>query len=67
MTVGHDRTQLANMGKQAKDSLQKEVMTVVSDKGYDKVNEVSACVKNGITPIMPKSLTKRATVRNKSD
>ncbi len=30
-TVGHDRTQLANMGKQAKDVLQKEALTVVAD------------------------------------
>jgi len=56
-TVGHDRTQLANMGKQAKDVLQKEALTVVADKGYYKGEEVAACVADGITPIMPKCLT----------
>jgi transposase len=56
-TAGHDRTQLANMGKQAKDALQKEALTVVADKGYYKGEEVVACVENGITPIMPKCLT----------
>lgn len=56
-TAGHDRTQLANIGKQAKDALQKEELTVVADKGYYKGEEVVACVANGITPIMPKCLT----------
>jgi transposase len=56
-SVGHDRTQLANMGKQAKEALQKEALTVVADKGYYKGEEVAACVENGITPIMPKCLT----------
>jgi len=56
-SVGHDRTQLANMSKQAKDALQKEALTVVADKGYYKGEEVAACVENGITPIMPKCLT----------
>ncbi len=56
-TAGHDRTQLANIGKQAKDALQKETLTVVADKGYYKGEEVVACVENGITPIMPKCLT----------
>lgn len=56
-SVGHDRTQLANMSKQAKEALQKEALTVVADKGYYKGEEVAACVENGITPIMPKCLT----------
>jgi len=56
-TVGHDRTQLSNMGKQAKDVLQKETLTVVADTGYYKGEEVVACVTEGITPIMPKCLT----------
>jgi transposase len=46
-TAGHDRTQLANIGKQAKDALQKEALTVVADKGYFKGEEVVACVENG--------------------
>lgn len=56
-TTGHDRTQLANVAKQAKDILQKEALTVVADKGYYKGEEGVACVANGITPIMPKCLT----------
>jgi transposase len=56
-TAGHDRTQLANMGKQAKAALEKEALTVFADKGYYKGEEVVACVANGITPIMPKCLT----------
>ena len=56
-TAGHDRTQLANMSKQAKDALDKEALTVFADKGYYKGEEVAACMANGITPIMPKCLT----------
>ena len=56
-TAGHDRTQLANMGQQAKDAVQTEALTVVADKGYYKGEEVVTCVEHGITPIMPKCLT----------
>ena len=55
--IGHDRTQLANMGRQAKAVLDKEALTVIADKGYYKGEEVVTCVANGITPIMPKCLT----------
>ena len=58
--IGHDSRntqQLANIGKQAKDALQKEALTVVAYKGYYKGEEVLACVANNITPIMPKCLT----------
>ena len=56
-TAGHDRTQLANMSKQAKVALEKKALTVFADKGYYKGEEVAACVASGITPIMPKCLT----------
>lgn len=44
-TAGHDRTQLANMGKQVKYTLQKEALTAVADKGYYKGEEVVAVLK----------------------
>jgi hypothetical protein len=34
--VGHDRTQLANMAKQAKAALASDELSVVADRGYCK-------------------------------
>jgi transposase len=58
--VGHDRAQLANMGKQAKAATGAETLTVLSDRGYFSGEEVLACEKAGITPICPKPLTSGA-------
>ena len=58
--VGHDRTQLANMGKQAKAATGAERLTVLADRGYFSGEEVLACEKAGVTPICPKPLTSGA-------
>jgi transposase len=58
--LGHDRTQLANIGRQAKDATGVEDLTVLADRGYFSGAEVLACEKAGITPICPKPLTSGA-------
>jgi len=45
------------MGKQAKDALQKETMTVEAEKGYFKGEAVAPCVECCITLILPKYLS----------
>ena len=55
--VGHDRTQLANMARQAKDIMGSPRLTVVADRGYFSGWEIVACEEGGITPYMPKPLT----------
>lgn len=58
--LGHDRTQLANMGRQAKDATGVEHLTVLADRGYFSGAEVLACEGAGVTPICPKPLTSGA-------
>lgn len=55
--VGHDRSQLANMGHQAREATGTEHLTVLADRGYFSGAEVFACDAAGINVIVPKSLT----------
>ena len=57
--VGHDRTQLANMAKQAKAVIETEALTVVADRGYFKGEEIMACDNAGITTYLPSPQTSR--------
>lgn len=58
--VGHDRSQLANMGQRARDATGIDELTVLADRGYFSGEEVLACEKAGIIPICPKPLTSGA-------
>src|SRR5215813_3888990 len=58
--VGHDRSQLANMARQAKEVTGADGLTVLADRGYFSGEEVVACETAGITPIVPKPLTSGA-------
>jgi hypothetical protein len=55
--VGHDRTQLANMAKQAKEALDTDTLSVVADRGYFKSEEILACEDAGIETYLPKPQT----------
>ena len=61
--VGHDRTQLANIGQQARDATGNEVLTVLADRGYFSGEEVLACDAMALRPIMPKPLTSSGRIR----
>jgi transposase len=55
--VGHDRTQLASMGHQAREATGANDLTVLADRGYFSGEEVLACDEAGIVAIVPKPLT----------
>ena len=55
--VGHDRSQLARMAKQAKDAIDSDKLTIVADRGYFNGDEILACEEAGITPYVPKTQT----------
>ena len=55
--VGHDRTQLSNMARQAKEALDTDELKVVADRGYFKSEEILACEEAGITTYLPKPQT----------
>ena len=55
--VGSDRSQLANVAKQAKETLQAETLDVVADRGYYNGDEIHACEQAGIDTYLPKPKT----------
>lgn len=68
--VGHDRTQLTNMAKQAKAILERDELKVVADRGYYSGQEILDCENNNITTYLPKTQTsnnKAAGLYDKSD
>jgi transposase len=58
--VGHDRFQLANMARQAKEVTGSDGLIVLADRGYFSGPEVKACEEAGVTPIVPKIPTSGA-------
>jgi transposase len=55
--VGHDRTQLTNLPKQAKAIIGTDKQDVVPDRGYVKGEEILECDQAGITTYRPKPKT----------
>jgi len=55
--LGHDRTQLANMGEQAKEAIGADAIDAVADRGYFKGEEIKACEDSNITTYLPKPNT----------
>ena len=65
--VGHDRTQLSSMAKQARDALGAKELTVVADRGYFKGEEIVDCERAGITTLVPKPLTSNSKAEGRFD
>src|ERR1700759_2642969 len=54
---GHDRSQLAAMGKRALEAAGQEEITALADRGYYKGEEVLALEGTGVLPCVPKTQT----------
>jgi transposase len=52
--LGHDRTQLSNMSRQAKEAIGADKLEVVADRGYFKGEEILACDIDKITTYLPR-------------
>src|ERR1700680_2664915 len=65
--VGHDRTQLSSMAKQARSATGKEDLTVVADRGYFTGEEILECDQAGMTPLVPKPLTSHSKADGRCD
>jgi transposase len=65
--VGHDRTQLSSMAKQAREALGQNTLTVLADRGYFKGEEILECEREGITPLVPKPLTSNSKAEGRFD
>jgi hypothetical protein len=55
--VGTDRSQLANMAKETKTTLEATRLDVVADRGYFSSGQILACEEAGITVTLPKPMT----------
>jgi transposase len=60
--VGHDRTQLVTMSRQARTVMAREQLTVLADRGYFSGQQILACAREGVVPYVPKPLTSGAVV-----
>jgi transposase len=60
ITLSHDRTSLARMGRLAREATGTGTLTVLADRGYYSGPEVLACKEADVTPICPKPLTSGA-------
>jgi hypothetical protein len=65
--VGHDRTELASMAKQARSATGKEELTIVADRGYFSGKEILECDQAGMTPLVPKPLTSNSKAEGRFD
>ncbi len=55
--VGTDRSQLANMARQAKAALEAESLEAFADRGYFSSAEILTCEQQGVTVTLPKPMT----------
>lgn len=55
--VGHDRSELWPMAKQAREAVGKEKLEVIADRGYFSGTEILACEQAGIKTLVPKPMT----------
>ena len=65
--LGHDRTQLSSMAKQARSAMETEKLTVLADRGYFKGEEILDCDQAGITTLVPKPLTSNSKAEGRFD
>jgi transposase len=64
---GHDRAQLADMAKLAKDAVGGDELMVLADRGYFTGEEILDCTRSGITPMVPKPLTSTSKAEGRFD
>ena len=57
INVGHDRSELWPMAKQAQEAIGKEKLEVIADRGYFSGTEILACERAGIKTFVPKPMT----------
>lgn len=65
--IGHDRTQLASMSRQAREAMNTDELTVLADRGYFKGEEILACDRVGINPLVPKPQTSNNQAKGQFD
>jgi len=65
--VGHDRSHLSSMAKQAHAATGSEQLTVLADRGYFTGEEILECEQAGISTLVPKPLTSTSKADGRFD
>jgi transposase len=65
--VGHDRSHLSSMAKQARAATGGEQLTVLADRGYFTGEEILECEQAGISTLVPKPLTSTSKADGRFD
>jgi transposase len=65
--VGHDRSQLFAMAKQARRAMGTDELTALADRGYFSGPEILDCDQAGMTPLVPKPLTSNSKADGRFD
>jgi hypothetical protein len=65
--VGSDRAQLSRMSERAGEAMGHDGLTVLADRGYFDGEEILACERAGITPLVPKPMTSGAEADGRFD
>ncbi|MEJ1962224.1 MAG: IS1182 family transposase [Gammaproteobacteria bacterium] len=65
--IGHDKTQLTSMSKQARDAIGVEKLTALADRGYFKGEEILECERAGINVLVPKPQTSNNQAKGQFD
>jgi len=67
LNVGHDRTALADMARQAREAMGRDRLLVLADRGYFSGEQVLACEQDGNLPLVPKPITSGAGAQGRFD
>ena len=65
--VGHDRSHLTEMAKQARYATHQPSLTVLADRGYYSGSEILECDRAGFIPLVPKPLTSNSKADGRFD
>ena len=65
--VGHDRSHLTEMAKQARYATHQPNLTVLADRGYYSGSEILECDRAGFIPLVPKPLTSNSKADGRFD
>src|ERR1041385_4351434 len=63
--IGTDRSQLSHVAKEAKATLQAEILDAVADRGYFSGEEILACENAGIAVTLPKPMTSNSKAKGR--
>ena len=63
----HDRDSLSEMAKLAREALGTKTLTALADRGYYSSPQIRACQLDGMTPLVPKTITSGARADGRFD